>query len=178
MFSFIIWIDSDFLQALEREMVGESIVRFCSGWLEPSLPSAQLPVNVSPLVGTLAGRSWRREQQYTFAADGGYNKVQHLVLYLYYTFTPDGRYNKVKTLVGQAGEVWHTVLVVFGRNNGFTGWTGPPLQCQLEDKSRERQRCTVLRNDETCSTPQHLVAWGEIEVEREGALAPNGLLLC
>ena len=109
------------------------------------------------LVAVDGGRTW----QYTFAADGGYNKVQHLVLYLNYTFSPDGRYNKVKTLVSQAGEVWRTVLVVFGRNNGFTGWGRRSSARALEDKSRERQRCTVLRNDELCSTPQHLVAWGK-----------------
>ena len=157
-------------------MVGESIVWFCSGWLEPSLPSAQLPVNVSPpLVGTLAGRGQCREQQYTFAADGGYNKVWHLVFYLNYTFSPDGRYNKVKTLVGQAGEVWHTVLVVFGRNNGFTGRGRRSSARALEDKSRERQRCTVLRNDETCSTPQYLLGWLGRDWSRK---EPNGLLLC
>ena len=54
------------------------------------------------LVAVEGGRTW----QYTFAADGGYNKVQYLVFYLYYTFSPDGGYNKVKTLVGQVGEVW------------------------------------------------------------------------
>ena len=78
---------------------------------------------------------------------------------LYCTFSPDGGYNKVKTLVGQAGEVWRTVLVVFGRNNGFTGRGRRSSARALEDKSRERQRCTVLRNDETCSTPQYLLGW-------------------
>ena len=173
-------------------MVGESIVWFCSGWLEPSLPSAQLPVNVSPpLVGTLAGRGQRREHQYTFAADGRYNKVWHLVLYLYYTLTPDGGYNKVKTLVGQAGEVWRTVLVVFGRNNGFTGRgrrSSASLKTRVE-KDNAARSCAMTRYaplHSTCLLGERLKKRGKEHrhqtvyccVKTCSTWSTNGLLLC
>ena len=96
---------------------------------------------------------------------------------LYCTFSPDGGYNKVKTLVGQVGEVWHTVLVVFGRNNGFTGWgrsSSASLKTRVE-KDKAARSCAMTRYAPLHST---WLLGGKIEVEREGALAPNGLLLC
>ena len=98
-------------------------------------------------------------------------------MYLYYTLALDGGYNKVKTLVGQVGEVWRTVLVVFGRNNGFTGRgrrSSASLKTRVE-KDNAARSCAMTRYAPLHST---WLLGGKIEVEREGALAPNGLLLC